>query len=131
MVNLVETGTTKKRGRGRPKQSDLPAPRALPTSKGMGKRQQLIDKVVDRVRGVDGDRVAQIDDMGEKLVEASDQRAIWLSKHKECREALIDIMGKKRIDEYLIRVDTRTFRLVLTQETKVSAKKLKIEPTES
>lgn len=132
MVRMAETGSGKPTRRGRPpRDEDVPSPRSLPTSKAMGKRQRLLDPVIDQVRGVDGDRVDEIDDLGEKLVEAADQRAIWLSKHKECRESLIAVMTKKRVDEYLIRVDTRTFRLILNTETKVSAKKLKIEPTES
>ncbi|MCB1641979.1 MAG: hypothetical protein KDI37_09620, partial [Xanthomonadales bacterium] len=71
------------------------------------------------------------DEKGEELVDAFDQRKIWLDKAKAAREALIDLMIKHKVDDYLLEVDTRSFKLELTKETKVSAKKLKIMPEET
>lgn len=75
-------------------------------------------------------RDKQIDAKGAELIEALDQRKIWMEKAKPAREALIDMMIKKGLDEYLLEVDSRTFKLELCKETKVSAKKLKIMPDE-
>jgi len=64
-------------------------------------------------------------------VEAADQRAIWLSKLRDAKESGIDTMLKMKVDEYIFSVDTRTFRMVVEKETKLSTKKMRIEPVEN
>lgn len=124
MVEVNETTPKKKRSR-RSAGAKENAAKRVQTSKGDGKKQRhLNDELAPK-------RVKAIDEKGEELVDAFDQRKIWLDKAKAAREALIDLMIKHKVDDYLLEVDTRSFKLELTKETKVSAKKLKIMPEET
>lgn len=124
MVEVTETGRGRRRSKGA---SSRATARRIPASKGDGKRQQLIDETL----GFGGKRIPELDAIGERIVEAADQRAIWLSKLRDAKESGIDTMLKMKVDEYIFSVDTRTFRMVLEKETKLSTKKMRIEPVEN
>lgn len=118
-VNETKTSRAKRRSAGASDKAQRNA-----TTKGEGKKQGYIE-------GMAPLRDKDIDRKGAELIDAMDQRKIWMEKAKAAREALIDMMVKKKLDEYLLDVDTRNFKLELTKATTVSAKKLKILPDES
>lgn len=121
MVEVKET--TKKRTR-RSAGAKAKAAKKVPRGGDEGHKQSYI-------KGMEPKRIKSIEDKGGELIEAIDQRKIWLVKAQGAREALIDIMMKEGVDEYMLEVDSRKFKLELSKETKVSAKKLKIMPDES
>ena len=126
MIEVTEKKTSRRRNRlsAGAKDAAKTTAKKRTTSKGNGKKQgYLSDEMAPK-------RVKAIDDKGTELIEALDQRKIWMENARSAREALIDIMIKEKIREYLLEVDTRTFKLELLDETNLKASKLKIMPEE-
>lgn len=123
MVEVKETPASKKRTRRSAGAADGAKKRQL--SAADGTKQSYLGEDFKPFRD------KQIDAKGSELIEAMDQRRIWLEKIKPLQEALIDMMTKKKIDEYLLEVDSRTFKIALCKTTSLKSKRLKITPDEA
>ncbi len=119
----VDTRVPKKRSRRSAGAADKVAAKEVKTGKAHGTKQSYLGDM-GPLRNKD------IDAQGQEFINAMDQRKIWMERAHEFREAIIALMVKHKIDNYLLEVDTRTYRLEICQETKVSAKKLKVMPDE-
>ena len=123
MVNVTETtGKTPRQKRDRLSAGAKTAAVTKAKTKGSGRKQAYLSEEMAPKRN------KRVDDKGSELINALDQRKIWMETARACREALIDIMQKEKINEYLLEVDTRTFKLELVDETNLKASKLKILP---
>ena len=110
---------TRKRAAGGDKAAGV---KQVPASKKQNLQQTYLDP------DMAPKRVEAIDSKGAALIEAIDNRKHWLEQAQAAKQVLIELMIEHHLEDYMLEVDTRQYKLELSKETKVSARKLKVLP---